>query len=329
MTDFEADIAARQARLAKVYVSTPKVKEAIKLIDDVRTGENRPSGGVMCGVITADSGWGKSMILDRYAARADAQPDGVRLPVVKFKMPPRFSFPALAVAALKAVGAKPFPRKETFDDMWERFAHYLKEKQTEVILIDESNHLVDRKSRQAVIPYSATDVFKSDILDEAKVPIIFAGLPVTLEMFQMNPQLESRRHDTVSIVAYDADDVSSWQRFKVLIMAFEIASGFGNAVLSEDDGLLRRLHVATNGGNHNAVYKLLVEATGVAVRRQSKGFNQDVLATAAAKRADLRNKDWVNPFTVDNLSQIARMPDESRVTTLHKKSGRKLLGARK
>ena len=76
------------------------------------------------------------MILDRYAARADAQPDGVRLPVVKFKMPPRFSFPALAVAALKAVGAKRFPRKETFDDMWERFAHYLKEKQTEVILID-------------------------------------------------------------------------------------------------------------------------------------------------------------------------------------------------
>ena len=171
-----------------------------------------------------------------------------------------------------------------------------------------------------MIPYSATDVFKSDILDEAKVPIIFAGLPVTLEMFQMNPQLESRRHDTVSIVAYDADDVSSWQQIKVLIMAFEIASGFGNAVLSEDDGLLRRLHVATNGGNHNAVYKLLVEATGdnpsVAVKRQSKGFIQDVLATAAAKRADLRNKDWVNPFTVDNLSQIGRMPDKVRVTAL-------------
>lgn len=326
MTDIEADIRQRQAQMAKVYVRTPQVERALKLIHEVRTAPLRPSGGAVCGIVAADTGWGKTMILDRYASRADVQPDGTRKPIVKFSMPARFSFLALAASALAAVDARPLPGQD-FNAQWARFCHYLRERQVELLLVDEANHLVDRKGRDAKIPYAATDVFKADILDGAKVPIVFAGLPVALEMFNLNPQLLTRRLEPILIDRYDPDDAASWESFKLLIGALELAAGFLGSSVADDEALLRRLHIATRGGNHSAVYYLFYEAVAVALRRGRTGFDQDVLATAAAKRADPTDKRWVNAFSGSGQMWPERLPDETRVTTLHKRRGRKLLSS--
>lgn len=313
--DLETEIALRVARVMGVYVRTPEVRLANELIDRTRI-KRRGGGEALCALITGVSGCGKSRIFQLYmASQPAAAPD--TMPVLAFETPSPFSMKAILDSMLTAMGVEGFPGRHDVVQMRNRVLYYLNKLKVQVILMEEVQHIVDRKERTAKIPYWALDFIKLYLLDKAKVPVVMNGIPAAKDMFLINGQMEQRREGTVELTPYDSADAIRRRQFMLLLEKFEVEAGFPNAFLKGNDALCRRVLRATEG-IHGLVAKLMADATEIGVRMGAPGLTADVLALAFARRATPK-KGWVNPLLVD-VAPPAKVPDETRVTALKKRN---------
>ena len=312
--DLEMDILHRVARVMKVYVRTPEVRLANELVDRIRI-KRRGGGEALCGLITGVSGSGKSRI---FQLHLDSQPAAApdTMPVLAFETPSPFTLKAILDSMLTAMGVEGFADRHDVVQMRKRVLYYLDKLKVELILMEEVQHIVDRKERTAKIPYWALDFIKLYLLDKAKVPIVMNGIPSAKDMFVINRQLEQRREGTVELTPYNSADPVRWKQFMLLLEKFEVEAGFPKTFLKGDEALCRRVLRATEG-IHGLVAKLMADATEIGTRKGAPGLTADVLALAYARRAT-PEKGWVNPILV-NVAPPADVPDETRVTALTKR----------
>lgn len=312
--DLETEITLRVDRVMGVYVRTPEVKLANELI--ARTLVKRRGGGeALCGLITGLSGCGKSRIFQLYmASQPPTAPD--TMPLLVFETPSPFTMKAILDAMLDAMGVEGFPGRHDIVQMRKRVLYYLDKLKVRMIFMEEVQHIVDRKERTAKIPYWALDFIKLYLLDKAKVPIVMNGIPTAKDIFVINGQMEQRREGTVELTPYDSTDAIRRKQFMLLLEKFEVEAGFPTAFLKGDDALCRRVLRATDG-IHGLVAKLMADATEIGIRKGAPGLTVEVLALAYARRAT-PEKGWVNPMLVD-VAPPAKVPDETRVTPLHKR----------
>ena len=315
--DIETEIALRVGRVMGVYVRTPEVRLANELIGRTRTAR-RGGGEALCALITGVSGCGKSRIFQLYmGSQPAAEPD--TMPVLAFETPSPFTLKGILDSMLTAMGVEGFASRHDVVQMRKRVLHYLDKLKVQLILMEEVQHIVDRKERTAKIPYWALDFIKLYLLDIAKVPIVMNGIPAAKDMFVINGQMEQRREGTVELTAYDSTDPTRRRQFTLLLEKFEVEAGFPKAFLKGDDALCSRVLRATNG-IHGQVSKLMANATEIGIRQGAPGLTVDVLALAHARRAT-PEKGWVNPILVD-VAPPAKLPDETRVTGLNKRMKR-------
>lgn len=311
--DIDAEIEQRVNAVDRVYITTPKVKEAIDLIKRTRKAR-RQDGTAHCSLITGVSGTGKSRLFSRYMENQPV-PESGTMPLVYVMTPAPFTQVGFARAFLRAMG-KPVISGQDQDTMLDRIQHYLGQLRTELVMLEEISHVVDRKAKDAKVPYWVTDTIKLNFLEKAKVPIVMNGVPVAKDLFRINSQLETRRLDIVELMPYDMADNVSRESFMVLLELYERATGFPKKVLAGNEALARRVYWATHGV-YGHLAKLMKDATELAVRRGTNGLTVEVLADACARLAD-PEKGWENPFLVAAIPR-QETADESRVTLLHKR----------
>ena len=93
VADNRNDIEARLDAVGAVYVSTPAIDAARKLIDLTRTERRADEGACTC-LITGVSGMGKTTIFRNYAADEPKPADSTTMPVLLLSTATPFNPPA-------------------------------------------------------------------------------------------------------------------------------------------------------------------------------------------------------------------------------------------
>jgi len=313
----------RKARLDRLYVKTPAISRALELLVDFReNGYRGPDGSACCFLVSGLTNAGKSRLFSSYYERPECQPSDDRLPVVRFSAPSPFNLRDFFAEFLLALKTRDFAERHQIGHMKRRVVSMLAERRTEMVMVDDFQHIIDKKGGNS--PYWAADTIKTMVLDGAKVPMVFNGLPITEEIFTRNTQLLSRRKGIVRLAPDGwTDDPVGQEQFKVAISVFERAADFperakvGEAKLALDsDPVAERIHRGT-GGLRGNLYNLFKQATELGTKRGASSLSIDLLSEAHAILSDA-GRDWVNVFTVKVLPPIEAL-DDSRVTRLHKK----------
>jgi len=314
--------ARRKARIDKLYVQTPDIVDALDRIKAFRTnGYRGPDGTATCFLVSGPTNAGKSRLFTSFCDRLDAQEDGERIPVVRIRVPTPFNIRDLLAELLIALRTKDFATSHKLGQMQRRVVAMLHARQTELIMMDDTQHIIDKKGGNT--PYWAADMLKTLILDGAKVPIVFNGLAVTEEIFEQNTQLKSRRRGIVRL-APDGwyDDPVGREQFKLAVSWFERAANFpqlaqvgAERLALDSDQVAERIWHATDGLRGN-LHGLFSQAAELGTKQEANALTLQLLAEAHAILSDA-GPGWKNVFTVDVLPSLVKQ-DDSRLTKLHK-----------
>ncbi len=317
-----AETARRKHRLDRVYIRNPEIDRALERIDELRrSGFRGPDGLAFCALVVGPTNTGKTRLFRKYCDRPDAQPDGDRIPVLRFTAPSPFNDRDFLAKMLLKLGTRDFAESHRPGRMKRRVVDMLAARQTELILIEETQHIIDKKGGNS--PYWAADMIKECILDDAKVPIVFNGINVTKDIFTRNTQLLSRRKGVFHLEPDDWANPLEREQFRAAVNVFECAADFpekatvGSGKLPLDsEAVAERIWRAT-GGLRGSLYTLFAQATELGVARGDLSLSVELLSEANAILSD-GGPGWINMFTVKVLPPI-NVIDESRVTKLVKR----------
>jgi type II secretory pathway predicted ATPase ExeA len=276
----------------------PRINDIEQQIDQLRQ-HGRTATHALCQLFIGDSGVGKTAIIMRYVGRFPPRSDehGEIRPVVLVEAPNRGGTKPLAEAILTVLGDQK-PSRGTEAEMVGRLVHYLKEQKTELLIIDEAQHLVSRKNL-----HDAADFFKS-LLNRSCCPILFVGKPNAQELIMADEQLERRSEPAIELMPFDWADANDQLTFRRLLKGFEklLPAGMTSCGLSKD-WVAARLHKATHGVV-GLVAQLLRHALSLAMRQPAQGLTVDVLRRAfdQLQRQRPHSKRQVNPFLAPQVA---------------------------
>ena len=316
-----ATIERLRLKLKACYLPLPEHKQILQSIDDLRRYGHRMDGSAQCGQVSGPTDAGKSMLFDEYQKRPDAQASEDATPIIRTIMPSPFVYSDLLDSLIEQFGAQIPSTRMSNSRRLARLVTHARERRTELIMIDEWQHIIDQSDSSAKRPYLAADQIKRDFLDTMRVPVVFNGLPKCDAIYERNTQLKTRRMFTAALRSFDWMDDMERERFSILVASLADEAEFENAEnLGEE--LIERVHLAS-GGTPGAVHKLVFTAVRIAIRNGLRTLDKSLLAEANSVVAG-GGRDWTNVFLIP-MSQArngGKPLDESRVTRLHSKIAR-------
>jgi hypothetical protein len=222
----KAEVARRLALLSALYVKTEDIEMALAEIQNLReTGFRGLESDAYCYFVVGPTAAGKTRLLTTYCQGDHAKPNGELRPVVRVRVPSTVkSVEEFLAAILIALGTEPFSGRHRKSQLEQRILRHLACRKTELILLEEVNHLVDRKTGN--LGYWGGDAIKTLLLDTAKIPVVMSGIEVAERLFSVNAQLLSRRRGVLRLFAYDWRDPAHRVFFQQAIEAFELACKF-------------------------------------------------------------------------------------------------------
>ncbi len=163
--------------------------EAVRKI--ARVHERGVSGGTAEGLlIVAQSGGGKTALKEYYEAQfpRSLEDEGHVIPVLQVTTPESPTVKSFAQAILVALGDPAFDRG-TAEAKTRRLIVLLKKCKVQLLLVDEFQHFSDgHRSSEA---RRITDWLKN-LLNAVRVPVVLFGLPRSISVLRLNPQLRRR-----------------------------------------------------------------------------------------------------------------------------------------
>lgn len=147
---------------------------------------NVPSGLL----ITGQTGSGKTTLVEFYRDHFPRREEDDRtvIPVLLVTTPESPSVKTLAEAILIALG-DPAAGKGTTEEKTRRIIRYLRECRVELIIVDEFQHFHDSNLKAQA--RKVTDWLKN-LFNIAAIPVVLVGLPRSVMVVRMNPQLKRR-----------------------------------------------------------------------------------------------------------------------------------------
>lgn len=242
---------------------------------------------------------GKSYMLQHLLAEKRFKeywtPTGTIRPILYLETPQESTVKALAVQTLLTQNA-PHAAKGTLYEKMPRILHFLKEQHTKLVIFDEAQML----SRADL--YSAADWFKS-LSNQAKIPMVIAGLSDLDALRTFNPQLQHRVKSTITMGAIDWHTEQGNEGFYRLLKSYQLllkdcgvkTAGFRLT----DEAIATRLY-AISLGLIGIVAIFLSEALEIALMDEDDELRLPHLRQAAAGRT---KKSSFNPFETDPLAK--------------------------
>lgn len=312
----------RQERIYQanhLRIEHPLFKELLLEIEDCHLLQLAGNVEPDCILIWGVTGAGKSTLLDAYAKKYERfETDYVtKVPVLKAVIPAPATVKDMVSKLLQCLG-DPAYDKGTTGSKTIRLFSLLKDCQTELILLDELNHLFDRDSEKLL--KTASDWLKCLIV-ETKIPIVAFGLPTSEFVLskENNEQLSRRFSQSLYLKPF------TWVADNQPIKDSQSADGdmFRNFLFVLDEKLpllsssdlankqtASRVFYATDG-IIGYVIKLVRGALQIALKQEKESISIDMLATSFDKHIKYDKPGKVNPFISDNFSTLD-VPDLSR-----------------
>lgn len=246
-----------------VKMKTPDIEIVRKAFDACRA--TRHTDCIQGMYLVGESGSGKSYIARDYSKKSTPYVDGLQkiVPVLYVSLPEKATSKTLVSRLLrKLTGLKNVKGSE--EDIQARLISRLIAAKTEVVIVDEAQHLARETS--SVIAQHAADAFKAimDPEDGAGIPVICVGIDSALSLlrgkakFKAEKQQKRRNRQMHRIAPYSLGS-KNWAD---LILMYQKALQCEVNLCTQE--MLKRLHLATNGlfGMLTPLLKEAIELAG-------------------------------------------------------------------
>lgn len=239
------------------------------------------------------SGVGKTTVLEEYIRVVMAFPRPLSAkPVIFVEVPSTPSPKSLGAAVLVAMGDK-FAHRGPAEEKLARIVILLKGLQTELIIFDEAQHLVERRRT----PTGATTDWLKNLLNASRVAVVLAGLKRTEELLFWNEQLRRRFSATAYYDRFDIFKPGGAQPFAELLFSFQELLPVPALSFVTDDLVIRFYHASFGLID----YLIMIVDRAVWLAQESQAGEIDLFILAQA----FRDEVWSlapnnrNPFCSD------------------------------
>lgn len=279
------------AKVGKMVLSHRRYEEGWRWLEDLyvecKTGMEATSG-----LLTGDSGVGKSTLLKKFTSKFGGPFDtesGTIRPVVRVVTPPKPTEERLLKAMLEAFGVPELAMGRA-PDLKRVLVRQIANQDTRLLIFDEFTHLLE--DRTEIFAAKGAREVKS-ILSEGLCQIAFVGTPELEKIRQVYPQLKRRSAGDFELTPFNWDDEGDSEEWKAILKMIDdyipIKSSFG---FGSGDAPYK-FHRATNGNLDNLI-KLIFRATSISYDDGDEVLKLDVIAEAYERMR--RGDKSVNPF---------------------------------
>jgi DNA transposition AAA+ family ATPase len=274
------------------FINTPQTSAVFKRLGEVHQEAlfSKSSKGLM---ILGLSGSGKTTTVREYLSLAfpTIRCEGKFNRAIRVEIPSAPSGKNLAAAVLAALG-DPFSSSNhhSAEVKFKRVVTLLINLQTEIIIFDEAQHLVDYRRRS---DYEAADWIKS-LMNEVGITVVLVGLKRTENLILANEQLRRRFSASVDLDRFKCDTKRGQREFVDLIRSIRGILPVPAIELITDD-MLRRLHHGSFG-LIDYLIKIIDRSVWLARRHPTDGINREVMATAFQDEVWAGGANNRNPF---------------------------------
>lgn len=299
----------RILKIEEIYVVSPYLKD---VLDTIRYCHNysRHYREPKCLLITGLPGVGKTSLAEYHLKdypRVETE-EGLRVPVLYLRIEVPATPKSLVSSLLSALG-DPAAERGDIGSQTRRLRNLLKDFKTELIILDEFQHFIDRDSLRVL--KTVSDWLKLSI-DNSKIPVILMGMPYSHLILDTrgNEQLKRRFSLRRIIEPFGwggrADEQKDFRNFIDLV---DNELPFNKKSYLASKTMAFRFYCATNGVISYVMDIIRTSALG-AIEQARETIDLDLLADAYAMSLASAYPDRENPFRCDIKSlQILPFPD--------------------
>lgn len=277
------------------FIATPQARRVFERVGETHedTLRSRSSRGLM---VLGPSGSGKTTTMREYMIRTfpNGYVPGKLRRVVRVDIPSSPTKKDMAMAMLQAFD-DPFASAPSHNAQQKmtRVIKYLQDLKTEVLILDEAQHLVDHKRNTL---YDAADWIKG-LMNEVEIGVVLVGLKRAQNLLWANEQLRRRFCAVVDFERFLWTTQSGQEEFAMLVNSISKVLPVPVIKFTAGDMLLR-LHYASFG-LIDYLIKVVDRAVWAVQSGRAEGIDRDVLGAA------FRDEVWAdvpterNPFSDD------------------------------
>jgi hypothetical protein len=244
--------------------------------------------------VVGEPGVGKSKLLMKFC---DSHPRVVHaefteIPVLYVEVPSKSSIDELASAMLLKLGS-PFWNCGKTKELTHQLKTLLKACKVRIILVDEVNHLVDKGG---VKTHHLIADWLKELCNDARIPIILAGIPRATRLLETNDQLRSRFREVVAINPFSVETDVAMTDFRNVLKSFEDLVPGGLGIEISNSIMARRIAFAT-GGRLREIRRLIVRVVELAFKDGKMRAGVATFSTAFKQVIYPAAPDKRNPFS--------------------------------
>lgn len=236
---------------SKPFIKTPFLSQLLNIFDYLRE-KNKSFGEASCVLITGESGCGKSELAKQYLKQYPSyeEPERTVIPVLHFELRAVSTPVEFLRAILIAMKDPQNGEGRNAGVLFERFIVLSKVVGIELIILDEIQVIIERRSQKVVT--GLADLFK-DLIKETGIPIVFMGMPWSEYLINSNPQLGGRVAYRYTISPYKVSDSTGFTNYRKLLKALSNHYRFPGALKLESKETAYRMFAFSEGNMRQTI----------------------------------------------------------------------------
>lgn len=250
-------------------------------------------GSAFC--VEAETGGGKTTLAETIQQTyPDIMTDELTIRrVVYFQVPPRPSSVSMSSAVLKALGDPRWFRGRA-DVLAQRSIHLLRECKTEIILLDNTHDIPERRTAKGV---REVGNWIRDVIDHVPALFVSLGAKQGMDVFRANNQARRRSPATVHIAYFDYTTPPGISRLMRFLLELDICLPLSEMSDLSDLETAKRIGIVTNG-IPDYIIKVVTEALEHAIKHGREKIVREDLHAAVQTLFEDACADDLNPFSV-------------------------------
>lgn len=280
--------AQRKRQVAAIRVKYP-VRSAVMAQLEKAMEDSKYSADPVCVFVGGTTGAGKSTLAESFAANHPEEKgeEVDRLPILLTSLPSGSSSKDAASKILVKLGdQRAFSGQ--LNDMTHRLLKYIQEREVEMVVLDEFQHLIDRDSERVI---AKTADWVKELIIESKKPFALIGMPDALRIFEVNPQLGRRftRRMLIPPLAWSPDPGPEPSELESFLSIVDQRLPFARSAGLDHPETVKWFHHHT-GGVLGLVMRLVREGSSIAIDRGADRLEKhDLMAALTQMTIELRD----------------------------------------
>lgn len=292
-----------------LYVKVPRFVEVFDLIASCHQ-HSKYAAEPQCILLMGEQGTGKTTIGNKYLAQYPAYRDeegDMKIPVFRIQIPAMANPNSLSTALLKGL-RDPLYQKGNNIHRTDRLVDLLESCGTELIIMDEFQHFVDRKTDNFI---GKTSDWLKNLINDTGIPILLIGMPNSHKILDLNPQLKRRFPIQHQLEGFSFETTEEQNEFQKLLRMIGKHLPLTSSFSMDDWETGLRFFKGTRG-KISELMALLRSATTLALTAPTPLITYELLAKVWQQRNPNFRQQTINPFLEDANKVLAwQLPQES------------------